>query len=255
MEHDVRLKDGEVSILGGLLQRTETGSVNGWPGLAQLPFFRYFFSDNKKEVQDDEVLIVLTPHIIRFPDITKSDLQWLASGTDTNVRVFRYDETPLDSSAPASPPAHTSISPSPIQPPATNGLHFVPSMLNLKTGDTATIGLAVSQVDDLFSIPLLVHYNPAVIQIEDIRNGGFLSGGNQEIAIVQRVDESAGKAIVSARRQPNSSGVTGSGTLLGIVVRAIAPGTSPLQILQVEARDSQQKPIPLVSGEATIQVR
>jgi general secretion pathway protein D len=72
---------------------------------------------------------------------------------------------------------------------------------------------------------------------------------------VQRIDQQRGEVVVSATRQPNTPGVNGSGTLLGIVVRAVAPGSSTLQILQVNARDSQQRNIPVVSGEATIQVQ
>jgi general secretion pathway protein D len=96
VEHDIRLKDGEVNILGGLLQRSESNSVNGWPGLGQLPFLRYFFSDNKKQIQDDEVLIVLTPHIIRIPEITQENLRRLAVGSDTNTRVYHDDENPIE---------------------------------------------------------------------------------------------------------------------------------------------------------------
>jgi general secretion pathway protein D len=257
VEHDIRLKDGEVSVLGGLLQRTETSSVNGWPGLAQLPFFRYFFSDNKKEVQDDEVLIVLTPHIIRIPEITQENLRRLAVGSDANTRVYHADEDPVPNgaSAPATGPAIRVPNTSSPSAASLSELRFTPATLNLKTGDRATVALGISNVHDLFSIPLLIQYDPAVVQIEDIRNGGFLSGGNQEIAIVQRLDQEKGQAIVSAARQPNSSGVDGSGTLLGILIRAVGPGTSPIRILQVSARDSRQQPIPLVSQEAAIQVQ
>jgi hypothetical protein len=93
------------------------------------------------------------------------------------------------------------------------------------------------------------------MEVEEVRDGGFLSGGTQEIAIVQRIDQQRGELVVSATRRPSTPGVSGSGTLLGIVVRGIAPGTSALQILQVNARDSQQRNVPLVSGEATIQVQ
>ena len=118
-----------------------------------------------------------------------------------------------------------------------------------------TVGLAVDNAHDLFSIPLLLQYNPAVIEIEDIRNGGFLSGGTQEIAVVHQVNQQQGQAVVSATRRPNTPGISGTGTLLGIVIKAIAPGTSQLQVVQVNARDSQQKPIPIKSGMATIQVQ
>jgi general secretion pathway protein D len=125
----------------------------------------------------------------------------------------------------------------------------------LKAGQTATIGVVVESVNDLFSIPMLLQYNPAVVSVEGVRQGGFLSGGTQEIAIVQQVIKDKGQAIISATRQPNTPGVSGSGTLLGIVVKALAPGSSNLSIMQVNAKDSHQKPIPLVSSEATVQVQ
>lgn len=257
IEHDIRLKDGEVNVLGGLIERTDTKNINGIPGLAQLPLLRYLFSDNSNEVQEDEVLIVLTPHIIRLPAITADNLRTLAAGTDTNARVY-HEEGSAAPATPAAPPATaaptTQANPQPSPAPAAQ-LRFDPAQATLKPGDTTTLGLSISNVNDLFSIPLLIHYDPAVIQIEEVRNGGFLSGGTQEIAIVQRVDQQRGEVIVSATRQPNTPGVNGSGTLLGIVVRGLAPGTSALQILQVNARDSQQRTIPMVSSEATIQVQ
>ncbi|MFZ0637759.1 MAG: hypothetical protein WAM08_19720, partial [Candidatus Acidiferrales bacterium] len=74
------------------------------------------------------------------------------------------------------------------------------------------------------------------------------------IAIVQRVDQEHGQVIVSATRQPNTPGVNGTGTLLGFVIRAVAAGSSPLQIVQVNAKNSQQQVIPMVSSEAVVQV-
>ena len=257
IEHDIRLKDGEASVLGGLIERTETKTVNGIPGLAQLPLVRYLFSDNSNQVQEDETLIVLTPHIIRFPSIEASNLQTVAAGTDSNPHVYRQDGDAPNSAVPqpASPFAASQAAPAGA-PIGVSQLRFEPANAAMKPGDTTTLGLAVSNVSDLYSIPLLIHYNPAVIQVEEIRNGGFLSGtGPQDIAIVQRIDQQKGDIVVSATRQPNTPGVNGSGTLLGIVVRAVSPGTSALQILQVNARDSQQRTVPMVSQEATIQVQ
>ena len=96
--------------------------------------------------------------------------------------------------------------------------------MNLAPGQTATIGVVVDNVTDLYSVPMLLQYNPAIISVEEVRHGGFLSGGTQEIAIVQRVDKEHGQAIISATRQPNTPGVNGSGTILGVVVKALAPG-------------------------------
>jgi general secretion pathway protein D len=265
-EADIRLKEGEVSVLGGLIERTDTKLINGIPGLGEIPAIRYLFSDNSHEVEEDETLIVLTPHVIRLPAFSAANLRSMAAGTDSNVRVYHEDSEVMPVGGPAQPAAVAAPTPAvapaamvPTSAPqagtAAARLHFEPAATTMKTGDTTTLGLAVSNVNDLYSIPLLVHYNPAVIQVEEVRNGGFLSGGTQEIAIVQRIDAQRGEVVVSATRQPNTPGINGTGTLLGFVIHAIAPGNSSLQILQVNAHDSQQRTIPMVSGEATIQVQ
>jgi len=204
----------------------------------------------------------------------------MAAGTDSNVRVYREDATvetpaatpPVAATAPRmnGPSALPAITPTSLpQNPVPSAavpsaaqtgatavqLHFEPATTAMKAGDTATLGLAISNVTDLYSIPLMIQYDPRVIRVEEVRNGGFLSGGTQEIAIVQRIDQQKGEVIVSATRQPNTPGVNGTGTVLGFVVHAVGPGTAHLQILQVNAHNSQQQPIPIVSGEATIQVQ
>jgi general secretion pathway protein D len=310
IEHEVRLKDGEVNILGGLIERTTTNNVNGIPGPSSVPGFKYLFSQTDKEIADDEVLIILTPHILRLPGITAENLRRLASGTDTNIRVFHQvsDDRPSgekvganlvapavaagrsadprssNDSVPAStlPPVdHAAVIPASVSDQLAGGraapapqLHFRPESIALKPGDSTTLGLAISGVNDLFSLPLLVKYDPAVIEIQDVQDGGFLSGGTQAVAIVQRIDAQKGEAMISCTRRQGSSvaaagqfaaattagppavaGVNGSGTILGLVVRALGHGESKIQILEVKAQDSQQRAIPVVTGEATVRVQ
>ena len=266
IEHDIRLKDGEASVLGGLIERTETKNVNGIPGLGEIPGIKYFFSDNSNEIQENDVLLVLTPHVIRMPSITAENLRTLAAGTDTNARVYREDDeasagpNSTGASIPAfepqsATPQMASQPSAPAQAATAAQLHFDPARVVLKAGDTANIGLAVTNVNDLFSIPLLIHYDPAIVEVEDVGDGGFLSGSDQGIAIVHSIDQQHGQLIISATRKPNTPGVNGSGTLVGIKLRGLAPGTTALQVLQVNARDSQQHTIPMVSSEATVQVQ
>lgn len=271
IEHDIRLADGEVSILGGLVENTSSKTVSGWPGLAQVPFVKYFVGGQQDNTDDQEVLLVVTPHVIRMPSITAENLRSIASGTDTNAGLRLDTEvlTPsvVPTAAPAPAPAAAARPAAPAAAPAAGAtpgaapaqasaprLGFDPANVNLKPGDTTTIAITVQNAQDLFSVPLLLQFNPAVISVEDVRQGDFLSGGTQPIAIVQRVDKERGQAIVSLTRMPNTPGVSGSGTLFGIVVRGVAPGASQLSVLQVNARDSQQRPVPFVTSEASIRV-
>jgi general secretion pathway protein D len=263
IEHDIRLKDGEVNVLGGLIEQTDTNSVNGIPGLARIPFFKNFFSSNTIDHEKDEILIVLIPHIVRIPSISAENLRSISSGTDTNAEVRLADAVmspdlpkaqpvPVPQAAPAA-----AMAPATANSPASQNarLQFEPGTAALKPGETTTIGVTVQNVQDLYSIPMLLQFNPAVISIEDVRQGGFLSGGTQEVAIVERVDKERGQAIISATRMPNTPGVSGSGTLVGIVVKGVAPGNSQLSIVQVNAKDSQQRAIQVVTGEATVRVQ
>jgi general secretion pathway protein D len=281
----VRLKDGEVNILGGLIERTDTDSLNGIPGAADVPGLKYLFSQISKEVEHDEVLIVLTPHILRFPSINAENLRRLAAGTDSNVRVFHAaasDATGKDvpaKSSESNPDALHSGLPAGTQPlgqvrehpvkveaASPNGpvasaagvaaqLRFNPAQATLKSGDTEIVGIAIEGANDLYSIPMLLKYDPAVLQITEVRDGGFLSGGTQVVAIVQRIDAQKGEVMISCRRGPHTAGVNGSGTVLGLVVKGVAVGDARIQIVELKAQDSQQRNISITSGEATIRVQ
>ncbi len=200
IEHEIRLKEGEVSILGGLFERTDTKTLNGWPGLANVPIMRYLFSSDNIEHQENENLIVLIPRIVRMPDWTRENLRAIYSGSETYPGVKREMDiktpvaNPNPSVTPVATPATNPGMPPTSQPvPATNTagvpqgqtngprIRFEPGTLNLSPGQTATIGVVVENVTDLYSVPMLLQYNPAIISVEEVRHGGFLSGERKRL--------------------------------------------------------------------------
>ena len=276
IEHDIRLREGEVSVIAGLFQKTDTKTVNGWPGLAQIPIMKYLTADNNVNHTESEILMVLIPRIVRLPDWARGDLRPISTGVEQNITVRRDSDLRTPDTRPAQPaggaqqpagpaPAALPMSgpavPNPNTPQSQTGitmqgarLHFDPATITLAPGQTATLGVAVDNVTDLYSIPMMLQFDPAVIRIEDIQHGTFLSGGNQEIAIVKGGDEAKGQVMIAATRQPNTPGVSGSGTILGLVIKAVGPGSSKLSIVQVNAKDSQKNPLQLLTNEATVQV-
>ncbi len=258
IEHDIRLKEGETNILGGLFQRTDTKSLNGWPGLAKIPMMRYLFSSDSKDSQENDVLIVLTPHIIRNPEWTDDNLKPVSTGSETNIAVHREHALSAPSQTTLAGATSTaegsSLNQTPGPEPSAH-LKVAPSSAEMKVGETQTFSIAVDRVTDLFSIPLLIKYDSNVIHIEDVQNGGFLSGETQEIAIVQRNDAERGEMMVSAVRQPHTPGVGGSGVVFTLVVKAIGAGTSQIAVVQVNAKNSNQKTILLATHDASIHAR
>ena len=109
IEHTARLHDGEVNLLGGILQDTETKSLSGYPWLTKIPILKYLFGQESKERLEDEVVFAITPHIVRSQEITDENLRMIDVGT-TNTIGLRYQEEkpakPKESpTAPAKPAA------------------------------------------------------------------------------------------------------------------------------------------------------
>src|SRR6202166_1791030 len=89
IEHEIRLKDGEVNLLGGMMEDTQTRALNGIPGLASIPLLKYLFSEKDTEHSENEIVFVLVPHIIRGPDLAHGNVDMIDVGT-ANALSLRH---------------------------------------------------------------------------------------------------------------------------------------------------------------------
>jgi len=83
----IRLEDGETSMMAGLISKEERTTLNGVPGLSEIPILRRLFGTTKDEGKKTDVVMLLTPHIIRMPNITEKDLKPLWVGTADNPKL------------------------------------------------------------------------------------------------------------------------------------------------------------------------
>ncbi len=90
----IRLKEGEVNILAGILQKTDTVSVSGTPGLGEIPLVKYLFSTQSHEVATDEVVFMLTPHIVRESVLSPLNLRQIDTGSGTEIELRRAASVP-----------------------------------------------------------------------------------------------------------------------------------------------------------------
>jgi general secretion pathway protein D len=88
IESTIRLKDGETNFLAGLLRTDESSSEVGVPGLSEIPVLGRLFGKKKTENKRTDLVLTLTPHIIRTADITEQDLLPIWVGTEANI-TFR----------------------------------------------------------------------------------------------------------------------------------------------------------------------
>ena len=122
----IRLRDGETNLLAGLIRDDERNVSAGIPGLSDLPIVGRLFAHNRRETQEPDIVLTLTPRIIRVLELSQEDLRpfRVGRGTGTGGLIDLPLETPVappaqGQPAPAPPPAPPAApSPvAPIQPP------------------------------------------------------------------------------------------------------------------------------------------
>ena len=106
----LRLKDGETQILAGLIQESDTRTANTIPGLGDIPILSHLFGTHHTDQQKDEIVLSITPRIIRMQPRAASETTEFWYGTETRTRSVPFASTPdaaggsgqAGSSAPAS---------------------------------------------------------------------------------------------------------------------------------------------------------
>lgn len=120
VEHEIRLKEGEANLMGGILEDQDVKSWSGIPGLGNIPLFRYLFASQHTERHENEIVFVLIPHIVRSQELTALNTTPLdvGGGTGINLRRGRKSEP-----AGGVPNAAATPNPgtNPAQPMATEG--------------------------------------------------------------------------------------------------------------------------------------
>lgn len=107
-DQTIRLREGEATILSGLLQRQTSKAYNGYPGLAKLPLLKYIFGSENTTDADNEIVFLLIPHIVRAADISPLNLKQIDTGTLNDIQLRRTN-MPTDDDGAAGSAQPTSI--------------------------------------------------------------------------------------------------------------------------------------------------
>jgi len=280
IEHEIRLRDGESSLIGGILDDSQTKSLSGIPGLAQIPILKYFFGQTTQDHSEDETVFAITPHIIRGTSISELNQRAIDIGTSTTI-ALRHVNRPLVVPAAAVPtstnpgPGQGPANPNPAVPgpstPAPNAVPpasgpgaasgagtsflFDPPTVTAAKGNTFVVNLLISGAQNVYSVPVQMNYDPARLQLVNVSNGGFLSQDGQAVALVHREDETTGTLQITATRPPGAGGVSGQGSVVTLTFQAKTSGQTPLTITRGGARDPGLQAITVNGAQASVTVQ
>lgn len=286
IDQTIRLREGEASILGGLLNTSYTNTFTGTPGLSNIPLLKYLFSNNDKTKSQDEIVFMLIPHVVRGEELSPLNVREIDTGTSNSISLRRIAtiRVPADAVEPASPvpgqpgaelpPANPATVPGAavpaaglqqgaqqaIQQAAANS-NAAPVSVGLaapvtapKTGSNFQVAVNVSGGTDVFSVPMQVQYDPTKLTLINVDSGAYLGHDGQTVALVHR-DDGAGGVAISASRPPGVAGVNGAGQLCVLTFQAKAAGDSIVSVTKAAARDSKQQALPVITSGTIVHVQ
>jgi len=267
IEHEIRLRDGEANLLGGIMEDNQTKSLSGIPGLAQIPILKYLFGQTTQDHSENEIVFAIVPHIIRGTDVNEINQRQIEIGTANTIElrhVKAVAPVPAAQTQPAAPantnqpsvPAQPLITPVGPGPAAgTPSFMFDPPTIQATKGNTFAVNLVISGAQNVSSVPVQLNYDPKVLQLVNISNGGFLSQDGQAVALVHREDDTVGQLQITATRPPGAGGVSGQGTVVTITFQAKGAGQTPLTITRGGARDPGLQAITVNGAQAAVTVQ
>jgi general secretion pathway protein D len=124
IEQVIQLQEGEPSILAGIVTHQDNKTVSGTPGVGELPFFKYLFSTQSKETQQDEVVFLLIPHIVRESVLTRLNTAAIDTGTGSSIELRH-----MDAAAAAAAQPNAVVSPLPSVPTSTTAANAAAGMI------------------------------------------------------------------------------------------------------------------------------
>ena len=284
IENEIRLRDGEVSLLGGMMEDSKTKALSGIPGLSSIPILKYLFAQDTSDHSTNEIVFVIIPHIIRGPDMLHGD-EMLDVGTANSIQLRSVTSkpnsaAPAGAATPAPGPSSQAVpgaqNPAALRPaasnqaPQTQGLptqaatqapipggtfQFDPPTLTPAKGSTFTVNVMLSGGQNVYSVPVQLNYDPNQLQVVNVSNGGFLSQDGQAVALVHRDDPVTGTLQITATRPPGAAGVSGQGAVVTLTFVAKEAGQSALTITRGGARDPAMQPIAMNGAQAAITIQ
>ncbi|MCE4554274.1 secretin N-terminal domain-containing protein [Roseateles cellulosilyticus] len=217
----LQLRDGETQVLAGLISNEDRVTASKVPALGDLPIAGRLFGSGKTDGQRSEILLSITPHILRSvqrPDLLAAEID---SGTEGSVgapalRLSAAPE-PAASAAMQTPVPRTAV----VAAPKALALSWS-GPVQVKAGEQFSVALKLGTDSALKGAPVLIGFDPQILQVVSVAEGDYFRQAGGRSTFTHRIDAAQGRVFAAGVRE-GEAGINGTGAILTLVVRALKP--------------------------------
>ena len=252
----LRLRDGETQLLAGLISNEDRSAANRVPGIGDLPVMGRFFSSQRDEANRTELVLAVTPRVLRNlrrPDANETEL-WV--GTESSPRVRPVGgRIAVSAEAPSAAGSNASLAaPAAAGQVATTGgvpggetAPALPAMgvkwrapTEVKVGEVFVATLELNSPIGLRGAPMQFTFGKDKLAFVDIEEGDYFRQGGAPTSFSKSIEAAEGRARAGVLRN-QATGTPGQGTVLSFRLKALATGAAELSLSGIE---------PITLGEA-----
>jgi len=250
----LRLKDNETQMLAGLIDNEDRKAATSVPILGQLPLLGRLFSSHSDTASKTEIVLLITPHVVRNIVPSQSPVEEFPSGTESAISLKRLEMNRMPpegqvGGAAGQGKAETNMTPERTKAPEAASAPTgnakvaleVPAQVSSGKEFTVNINLAA---DHLQNALLDLSFDPQKLKVVNVTEGDLLKKPDGKTQFLQQVQDQAGRVNVSVIGQGD---VQGTGTLASVKFQALAggAGTTQLRVGSANFSDATGRMLPV----------
>ena len=258
------LKDGEQTVIGGLIRNDNSVTKNKFPILGDIPLLGELFNGTDKTKSKREILLSITPHIVKMVRVPQGDIASIWSGGEDDLKFgrnfgtfideFKAGQESLGAPAELSDQQPTSSTPA-VAPDAAEDNSAVAAQLQpalelkpivsvegpsrANQGEEVKLSLQVEDMQNLFSAPMTILYDPALLEFVSATEGPFLITGSDVTVFTYTNLKEKGRIVIGLKQGASGQGASGRGELFNLQFKALKAGTTEVGSQQLNFRNKR----------------
>jgi len=251
----IRLRDGETNLLAGLLKDEERIIKTGIIGLKNIPLLGGLFSRTEITVQQTDVIMTITPRIIRTLPVTEEDMKPLWVGlegiTPSESKTERMPEEVIrEQRMRAREEAEAT---------ATRGgqnlVQLSPPNFEARQNRVIRINANLRIQEEVGNLSLSINYDPSVIRLKEVVRREFINRLGENVPFFENIDNSSGVCTLGFTSPEMGTGLRGTGTLAVLVFEPVDKGECTITVTQISANSPTGESVKFTARQSRVIVR
>jgi len=253
----IRLKEGETNLLAGLLKEEERKTLKGIAGIKQIPLLGSLFSNTDQEIQQTDVVMTLTPYIIRSIPLDEEDSLpvWMniEKGISSSLskglsQEGKSQEREEELRAPQRTPLSESSS-------GENRLSLSPPEYRGTKERNIRVRINMTSAQEVQNMSLNLSFDPGILELTEIRPGSVIQSLGEDPSFLESKDNASGTCTIGFSSSDVASGFKGSGNLVTLVFNPLGSGESTVSISGYSSRSPTGESVSFDTTQSRVIIR